>query len=482
MAVKVFLILFVTLQAIFHSSATPIDLDIKTVHGDVSAKECHGFQACIGHRLTKVDTINGDLHATEHYNARPGATASATASAGRRRRNINSHQQQNSSETILQTVNGVINGKYAPAPDNEQCLCANNKPGSWICKLGRSFGQDCRCECRPFSVYEPDNLLSIRQKRSPINLRVGTVRGTTSYKRCTSEHPCGGKSPTIDVGHVGGTVIHEVIENGETTIHETIGNNNADQSRVKGYPPNRPGYGSQPIKPVVPGTNCLYSKSLTRFEIIEFSPILGSTECQDIWPVNECRSRKQKNNCIPQRIRTNCPVTCGLCGGNHQTIKVIGDLVNRPDYESQPNKPESGVQPNQPGPVSDCQDLWPVNECISRKQKNNCIPQRIRTNCPLTCGLCGGNHQTIKVIGEKANGSEVTRYHSGAAASVAVRGGYTQNRTNQNSRVTANNSRTQGTDAMCYDIWQPTECQKRKNTCNNRRTATNCRRTCGFCS
>jgi len=181
---------------------------------------------------------------------------------------------------------------------------------------------------------------------------------------------------------------------------------------------------------------------------------------------------------IPQRIRTNCPVTCGLCGGNHQT----GDLVNRPDYESQPNKPESGVQPNQPGPVSDCQDLWPVNECISRKQKNNCIPQRIRTNCPLTCGLCGGNHQTIKVIGEKANGSEVTRYHSGAAASVAVRGGYTQNRTNQNSRVTANNSRTQGTDAMCYDIWQPTECQKRKNTCNNRRTATNCRRTCGFCS
>jgi len=411
MAVKVFLILFVTLQAIFHSSATPIDLDIKTVHGDVSAKECHGFQACIGHRLTKVDTINGDLHATEHYNARPGATASATASAGRRRRNINSHQQQNSSETILQTVNGVINGKYAPAPDNEQCLCANNKPGSWICKLGRSFGQDCRCECRPFSVYEPDNLLSIRQKRSPINLRVGTVRGTTSYKRCTSEHPCGGKSPTIDVGHVGGTVIHEVIENGETTIHETIGNNNAD-------------------------------------------------------------------------------------GGHH------GFKANKPASGVQVTSVATSYPTNQPRPtaVSDCRDLWSVNKCRSRKQKNNCIPLPIRTNCPVTCGLCGsqvdqsrnaGNRQTIKVIGTTANGSEVTRYQSSATASatatatgassasatatVAVRGSHSQN---QNGRV------TQGSDATCYDIWQVSECWKKRNQnlCNNKQPATNCRRTCGYCS
>jgi len=373
MAVKIFLILFVALQAICQSSATPINLDVKTVHGDVHNTECHGYQACIGDRLTEVDTINGDLHATEHYNARPGATASATASARRRRRSIKSHQQQNSSDTILQTVNDVINGKYAPAPDNEQCLCANNKHGSWICKLGRSFGQDCRCECRPFSVYEPENLLSIRQKRSPINLNVGTLHGTTSYKRCTSAHPCGSKSPTIDVGHVGGTVIHEVIENGETTSYETFGNKNAE-----------------------------------------------SSQCRDIWPLNECRSRKQKNNCRPQPIRTNCPVTCGLCGSQVDQSRVAG------------------------------------------------------------------NSQTIKVIGTTANGSEVIRYQSSATASatatgtatasasatVAVRGGHTK----QNGQVTANNS-------TCYDIWGPTECQKRTKWCSSdTEIATNCIRTCGYCS
>ena len=49
--------------------------------------------------------------------------------------------------------------------------------------------------------------------------------------------------------------------------------------------------------------------------------ILGSTQCQDIWPLNECISRKQKNNCKSQPIRTYCPATCGLCGGSEVVSK-----------------------------------------------------------------------------------------------------------------------------------------------------------------
>merc|ERR1712062_694689 len=67
-------------------SASPIDLNIGTVGGNVHATECRGWQACIGDKLTKVNTVTGDLHATEHHKTSPGAKATATATAGKRRR------------------------------------------------------------------------------------------------------------------------------------------------------------------------------------------------------------------------------------------------------------------------------------------------------------------------------------------------------------------------------------------------------------
>jgi len=216
MVVRITLVLFATIQFIYQSSATPINLEVKTVHGNVHAKECHGKQACVGDVKTEVDTIKGDLRATEYYNSR--ASATATASTGRRRRNIQSHQRQKRSDIILQTVNGAINGKYAPAPYDEQCLCANNQPGSWICILGRTPGPDCRCECNPFAVYEPEIVPNMRQKRSPINMNIQKVHGTTTHTQCTSANPCGDNSPTIEVNHVGGEVTNEVIVDGQVMV------------------------------------------------------------------------------------------------------------------------------------------------------------------------------------------------------------------------------------------------------------------------
>merc|ERR1712038_808418 len=220
MAVKIILVLFSTLQLISHLSASPIKLGIGTVHGDISAIECHGNQACIGDKLTKVNTVAGDLHATEHHNTSPGAKASATANA-----NAGKRPRRDASPINLDV--GIVHGDVSAIECHGNQACIGDKST----KVGTVTGDVYATEYHNSSPGAKATATATAGKRrrrdaSPINLDVKTVHGDVIAKECHGNQACiGEKKYQVDTinGNLHATEHHNTSPEAKVTVTATAG-------------------------------------------------------------------------------------------------------------------------------------------------------------------------------------------------------------------------------------------------------------------
>jgi len=184
MAVKIILALVLTLQIISQLSASPIGIKVGTVGGNVHNTECHGFQACIGDKLTKVGTVSGNVHATEYHNTSPRAqaTATATATAGKRSRRDASPIDLN-----VKTVGGNIYNKECHG--NQACIGEKNYIVDTI--KGNLHATE-HHNASPGVTATGTASAGKRRRRdaSPINLDVKTVHGDIYNKECHGNQAC----------------------------------------------------------------------------------------------------------------------------------------------------------------------------------------------------------------------------------------------------------------------------------------------------